>query len=119
MSTIYVFHTDTPAIDTGSVLDVFPIFDTSAGRTKNITGTLLQQVVLGGTDTGTVGFYGKAPVAQATGAALAPPASTAGTSTNAWGFTTSTQANAISAFCNALAVALGTTSGVGLIKGAA
>lgn len=119
MSTIYVFHTDTPALDTCSMLDVIPIFDTSAGRTKNVTLSLLQQAMTGGTDTGTQGFYGTTPVARPAGAALAAPSSVASTSTTAWGYTTSTQANAISAFCNALQVALGTTSGVGLIKGAA
>lgn len=119
MSTIYVFHTDTPAIDTGSMLDVFPIFDTSAGRTKNITGTLLQQVILGGTDTNQVGFFGQTPTTRPAGAALAQPSSVAGTSTTPWGYTTSTQANAISAFCAALQAALGTTGGLGLIKGAA
>ena len=119
MSTIYVFHTDTPALDTASLLDVVPIFDTSAGRTKNVTLTLLQQAMMGGTDTATLGFYGTTPVARPASASQAPPSSVAGTSTTAWGYTTSTQANAISAFCNVIAVALGTTSGVGLIKGAA
>lgn len=117
MSTIFVFHTDTPALDTCSMLDVMPIFDTSTGRTKNVTLSLLQQAMTGGTDTTTLGFYGQAAVARPSGTALAAPSSVAGTSTTPWGYATSTQANAISAFCNALQVALGTTGGLGLIKG--
>jgi UDP-N-acetyl-D-mannosaminuronic acid transferase (WecB/TagA/CpsF family) len=70
--------------------------------------------ILGQTTASKVGFYGKTPVIQPTSASQAAAASTASTSTNPFGFTTSTQANAVVTLVNQLRSELVT---LGLIKG--
>ena len=65
---------------------------------------------LGGSTTAKISFYGIVPVVQA--AAPTAVATTAATSTSAWGFGGSTQANAIVTAVNALITALGSTTGV-------
>ena len=69
-------------------------------------------MTLGGATTQKISFYGIVPVVQA--AAPTAVATTAATSTSAWGFGGSTQANAIVTAVNALITALGLTTGVGL-----
>jgi hypothetical protein len=66
----------------------------------------------GGTTTSKISFYGIAPVVQA--AAPTAVVTTTPSSTSAWGFSTSTQANAIITAVNALITALGSSTGVGL-----
>lgn len=70
--------------------------------------------ILGQTTASKVGFYGTTPAAQPTSSSQAAVASTAATSTNAWGFTTSTQANALVTLANRLRADLVT---LGIIKG--
>ncbi len=63
-----------------------------------------------------ISFYGLTPVAQRAGSAQAAAATTGATSTSPWGFTTSTQANAVVTLVNELRAALVEN---GLIKGSA
>jgi len=62
-----------------------------------------------------VGFYGATPVVQPTSANEAAVTTTAATTTSPWGFSTSTQANAIVTLVNQLRADL---VSLGLIKGA-
>lgn len=71
-------------------------------------------VQYGGSATEKLGFYGATPVVQRSGAAQAAAATTGATSTSPWGFSTSTQANAIVTLVNELRAALVEN---GLIKG--
>ncbi len=61
---------------------------------------------IGASATYKVGFYGKTPVVQQS--TIAAVATTAATTTTPWGFTTSTQANAIVSDVNAILAALKT-----------
>lgn len=62
-------------------------------------------VLMGGASTDKIGFYGKTPVVQAV--SVTAVATTAATSTtNAYGFSTAAQADAIVASLNAVIVAL-------------
>lgn len=65
---------------------------------------------------GTVGFYGTTATTQPASASQAAVASTAATSTNPYGFTTSTQADAIVTLVNQMRSDL---VALGLIKGSA
>lgn len=61
-----------------------------------------------------IGFYGATPGTRRSGSAQAAVATTAATTTTPWGFTTSTQANAIVTLVNemrAAMVALGLMAG--------
>lgn len=60
------------------------------------------------------GFYGATPIVQPTSANEAAASATAATTTSPWGFTTSTQANAIVTLVNQLRADL---VALGLIKG--
>lgn len=75
-----------------------------------------RSTILGASAATLVGFYGTAPAAQPSGAAQAAVTTTAATTTTPWGFSTSTQADAIVTLVNAVRSALVT---VGLIKGSA
>lgn len=75
-----------------------------------------RSTILGASTTSLVAFYGSAAVAQPSGAAQAAVTTTAATTTTPWGFSTSTQADAIVTLVNALRSAAVT---LGLIKGAA
>jgi len=72
--------------------------------------------ILGQTSTSKVGFYGTTPVVQPTSSSQAAIASTAAVSISAsqWGFSTSTQANAIVTLANRIRADLVT---LGIIKG--
>lgn len=61
-------------------------------------------ILIGKTSSALVGFFGTSPVAQQSTATAV--ATTAATSTNAWGFSGSTQANAIVTAVNACLTAL-------------
>lgn len=89
--------------------------DGNTSETLNV-GRSGQPVQFGGTNTATVGFYGATPVAQQSGAGQAAAASTAAASISAtqWGFSTSTQANAVITLVNQLRSDL---VDLGLIKG--
>lgn len=66
--------------------------------------------LIGGASTDLVGFYGETPVDQA--AAITTVTTDAATSTtNAWGYSTSTQADAIVTAVNAIIAAL---AGIGI-----
>lgn len=73
-------------------------------------------VMIGRDTADKAGFYGVAPIAQRAGAAQAAVATTGATSSSPWGFSGSTQANAIVTLVNELRAAL---VAVGLIKGSA
>ncbi len=77
---------------------------------RNPDGTQLGQ----DSTTDKVGFYGATPVVQPLGAGQAAVSTTAATTTTPWGFTTSTQANAIVSLVNQMRSDLVT---LGLIKG--
>ena len=82
-----------------------------------IGNNLTADGVIVGQTTGTkVGFYGTTPVVQPTSSSQAAAASTAAVSISAtqWGFSTSTQANAVVTLVNRLRADLVT---LGLIKG--
>lgn len=84
------------------------------GSFGNLTAT--GNVVLGDATTDTIGFYGATPAAQPTSSNEAAAATTAAVSVSAtqWGFSTSTQANAIVTLVNQLRADLVT---LGIIKG--
>jgi len=71
---------------------------------------------LGGATTDKISFYGVTTIVQRSGAAQTAVATTVPTSTNPYGFSTSTQANAIVTLVNELRAALVAS---GLIKGSA
>lgn len=72
-------------------------------------------VKLGQSATDKVGFHGKTPVAQRSGAAQAAVSTTASTTTSPAGYATTTQANAIVTLVNELRAAMVAN---GLIAGA-
>lgn len=63
-----------------------------------------------------VGFYGTTPIVQPSGAAQAAVSATAATTTTPWGFSTSTQADAIVTLVNKIRTDL---VALGLLKGSA
>lgn len=71
---------------------------------------------LGSSTSDKVSLYGVAPVAQRAGSAQAAVTTTAATTTSPWGFSTSTQANAVVSLVNELQAAL---VAIGVIKGSA
>lgn len=75
-----------------------------------------QPVQIGGTNTATVGLFGATPAVQPTSSNQAAPASTAPVSISAtqWGFTTSTQAQAILTLVTQIRADLVT---LGILKG--
>lgn len=73
-------------------------------------------VELGQSAADLVSFYGATPVVQPSGAAQGAASATAATTTSPWGFSTSTQADAIVALVNKLRLDL---VALGLIKGSA
>jgi len=75
-----------------------------------------QGTVLGTAATDLIGFYGATPVAQRSGSTQAAVTTTSATTTSPWGFSTSTQANAIVTLVNELRAAL---VNLGAIKGSA
>lgn len=77
---------------------------------RNPDGTTLGQ----DSTTDKIGFYGATPVVQPSGSSQAAVSTTAATTTTPWGFTTSTQANAIVTLVNKMRADLVT---LGLIKG--
>lgn len=89
--------------------------DGNTSETLNV-GRSGQPVQFGGTNTATMGFYGATPAAQPTSSNEAAAATTAAVSVSAtqWGFSTSTQANAIVTLVNQLRADLVT---LGIIKG--
>lgn len=97
MSTPYVFNDEMSALASGAAEnDVMLIHDTSAGTKKTITPAVLRGAVLGTTSASTLGFFGKTETSRYT-TSVAVPASTNAVSVSAtqWGFSTSTQANAL------------------------
>jgi hypothetical protein len=72
--------------------------------------------ILGQSATDKISLYGATPIVQRAGAAQAAVTTTAATTTTPWGFSTSTQANAIVTLVNELQAAL---VALGAIKGAA
>lgn len=115
MSTIYTIDRET-AIDSLATGDLFLVYDTSAKAIKNATGTNVQDLVTGSTTASTVGFYGATKVGQPASSNQAAPSATAATSTSPYGFTTSTQADALITCVRQLRADLVT---LGLIKGSA
>ncbi len=96
-------NSNTPNTETGATIrDVFA--DGLVGAT------------MGETTADKVSFYGVTPITQRTSASQAAVATTAAVSTtsNIWGFSTSTQANAIVTLVNELRAAL---VAIGMIKG--
>lgn len=63
-----------------------------------------------------IAFYGSTPIVQRSGSAQAAISTTAATTTTPWGFTTSTQANAI---VTLLTEVRATLVALGLMKGSA
>lgn len=93
-------------IGTGNLNDVLTV-----GRTG-------ESVQFGGTTSATMGWYGATPVVQPSSSSQAATTSTAAASISAtqWGFSTSTQADAIVTLVNRLRADLVT---LGIIKGSA
>ena len=69
---------------------------------------------LGQSTTDKISFYGATPIAQRTSANQATVTTTAATTTTPWGYSTSTQANAIVTLVNELQASL---VAIGMIKG--
>ena len=97
----------------------------SVSNTPNSeTGATVRKVVQGGDEgvligeatTNKVGFYGVTPITQRTSASQAAVVTTVAVSTtsNIWGFSTSTQANSIVSLVNELRAAM---VAIGVIKG--
>ena len=90
------------------------------------TGVTIKKIYSGGTDGATLGgattdkisLYGVTPIVQRSSASQAAVATTLAVSTtsNIWGFSTSTQANALVTLANELRAAL---VAIGCIKGSA
>jgi len=86
------------------------------------TGATIKRVVSAGTDGATFGettkdkisFYGVTPIVQRSGAAQAAVTTTASQTTTPYGYSTSTQADAIVTLVNEIRAAL---VAVGMIKG--
>jgi hypothetical protein len=79
-------------------------------------GNLESPVNIGTATTSLVGFYGSTAVDQ--GATVTTVTTTAATSTTPYGYSTSTQADAVVTAVNAIIARLVPTTGVGLIAGA-
>lgn len=73
-----------------------------------------QGTVLGASATDKIGFYNATPVAQRAAGSGAAVSTTAATQTTPWGFSTSTQANAIVTLLNEIRATL---TGLGLMTG--
>src|SRR3990167_420185 len=103
MSTIYKIEAES---DVGSVNagDQFAVYKTSSGRTMRASGLEVLTYVLGTSTSDALGFYGVATVTQPTSSLQAAIASTAAASVSAtqWGYSTSTQADAIVTLANQL-----------------
>lgn len=96
MSTIYVFNDELSALSVAATDDVLLVHDTSAGTKNDMTVAVLQAAILGNTSVGPVGFYGATGKVRYANS-IAQPASTASVSVSAtqWGFSTSTQGDAV------------------------
>lgn len=73
---------------------------------RYIEGNIDDGVCVLSSTTHKLGFYGKTPVAQRSGAAQAAVTTTAATSTTPYGFSTTTQANAIVTLLNEIRATL-------------
>lgn len=72
--------------------------------------------VLGQASNDAIGFYGTTPIARSATSIIVPSiTATASISATQWGFSTSTQADAIIVAVNRLVTQLGDAAGVGLI----
>lgn len=93
----------------------YQVGDGNTGETM-LVGRTGVPVQFGGTNTATLGFFGATPVAQPAATNQAAVASTAAASISAtqWGFSTSTQANALVSLVTEIRTALVNT---GIIKG--
>lgn len=91
--------------------------DGNTNETLNV-GRSAQPVQFGGTNTATLGFYGATPAVQPASSNQAAPVSTAPVSISAtqWGWSTSTQAQAILTLVTQLRADLVT---LGILKGSA
>lgn len=89
--------------------------DGNTSETLNV-GRSGQPVQFGGTNTATLGFYGATPAVQPTSSNEAAPSATTAVSISAtqWGFSTSTQADAVVTLVRQLRADLVT---LGIIKG--
>ena len=94
MSTLYAI--DTEVSTSVSANDTFPLYKTSTGRTMKAHASAIQTYVLGqSSSTGTLGFFGATATAQP-GSTTAVSATTAvSTAVTVWGYSTSTQADAV------------------------
>src|SRR5262245_16945864 len=93
MSTIYAINAETST--SVSANDTFPMYKTSTGRTMKCHASALQLYINGSSSTATIQFFGGTATAQP--ASIAAVTTTAAVSVTAtqWGYSTSTQANAI------------------------
>lgn len=80
---------------------------------EQIGGNSPSGETLGGSTTSKISFYGQTPVVQA--AAITSVTTSAITATGGYGFANTTQASQAITAINSLILALGSTSGVGLI----
>ncbi len=88
--------------------------ETTTTSNKKVTTEYPDGIDIGAAATSKEGFYGAAPIVQPTSAGEAAVATTAATTTTPFGFSTSTQANAIVTLVNQLRADL---VALGLIKG--
>ena len=94
MSTIYAFNAETST--SLSANDTIPIFKTSTGRTMKVHASAIQTYILGqGTSSGTVGFYGATATAQPVAVTNVTATAVASVTATQWGFSTSTQGDAL------------------------
>lgn len=97
MSTIHNFNDEISTVETTvAEADIFLMHDASAAVKKQVPLSTLRKAVLGNTSTGPVGFFGGTQQIRYANS-IAQPASTASVSISAtqWGFTSSTQGDAI------------------------
>lgn len=83
---------------------------------KQLSDAGIDGTGLGQSTSDKISFYGVTPVVQRSGSSQAATATTAATTTTPWGFTTSTQANAIVTLVNEMRTVL---VNLGLMKGSA
>lgn len=84
--------------------------------TKQLSDADSTGTTLGQSTTDKISFYGATPIVQRSGAAQAAVTTTAATTTSPWGFSTSTQADAIVTLLNEIRATL---VAVNLFKGSA
>ena len=93
MSTIYQINAE--ASTSVAANDTFPLYKTSTGRTMKCHASHIKTYVLGTVSTDTLTFFGATATAQPASTTAVSATALASTAITVWGFTTSTQGDAV------------------------